>query len=219
MNRLGPRFVSSIRAPTRRARWSLVATLSALLSACPAPTGADVPDGDASAEPLVELGSGQLEWESLESQDPTLELVFGAQGGFHVWGRARTRSFEPDLEVSFRAVRESDGLELHRPSPVRRWIADGVRYGLYPMPDGRFQTDAELVILSLDCARNLVGQRLTLELTVRERRTGRSASTRRSLRVVDEIPSPSTCVSLPDGSSAAPMDAAADRGADGSPSE
>jgi hypothetical protein len=58
---------------------------------------------------------------------------------------------------------------------------------------------AELVILTLDCPRDLVGQRLTLELTVRERATGRSASTQRSVRVIDEIPSPPGCLSERNG--------------------
>jgi hypothetical protein len=103
------------------------------------------------------------------------------------------------VDISFRALRESDGAELHRPTPVRRWIEGGVRYGLLPLPDGRLQTDAELVILSLDCARNLVGQRLSVAVTVRDRASGAQTTVQRSLRVIDEIPSPTSCVAVPDG--------------------
>ncbi|MFO0556721.1 MAG: hypothetical protein U0269_01760 [Polyangiales bacterium] len=154
--------------------------------------------GDAGST-VVELGTGQLEWEPLAASDPTVELIYGAQGGFHVWGRARFSTFQPDVDVSFRAVRASDGQELHHPSPIRRYIEGDLRYGLAPTADGRLETMAELVILTLDCPRDLVGQQLLLELTVRERATGRSASTQRSVRVIDEIPSPPGCLSERDG--------------------
>jgi hypothetical protein len=168
------------------------------LSGCPGPDPR--PDGGLDAgDGVVELGTGQLDWEPLSAADPTVELIYGAQGGFHVWGRGRFRTFAPDVDVSFRVVRESDGQELHHPSPVRRYIERDLRYGLLPTSDGRYQTDAELVILTLDCARDLVGRRLTMELTVRERATGRSATTSRSVRVIDEIPSPSGCLSERDG--------------------
>lgn len=172
--------------------------------------GGDDPDAAAS---LAELGTGQLDWETLAGPDPTVELIYGAQGGFHVWGRARFR-LEPDVDVSFRAVRVSDGQELHRPTPVRRWIEDGVRYGIVPLQDGRFQTDAELVIVSLDCARDLVGQQLRIDVFVRERRTGRVETAQRTVRVIDEIPSPPGCLSERDGtrSDAALTDASADGG-------
>jgi len=170
----------------------LVGCLSLGGCAPPPPPPIDASDS------TVELGTGQLDWESIDRSNPTIELVYGAQGGFHVWGRARFSTFEPDVDVSFRATRVSDGRELHSPSPARRRIENGVRYGIYLAPDGRLETDAELVILSLDCARNLVGDQLTVEVTVRERRTGRTGSARQTMRVVDEIPSPAGCVSLPD---------------------
>ncbi len=169
------------------------------LSACaPRPPVDDGGATDASAG-LAELGTGQLEWEPLSATDPAVELIYGAQGGFHVWGRARFRTFAPDVDISFRAVRESDRQELHRPNPIRRWIDSDVRYGLLPTSDGRYQTDAELVILTLDCARDLVGQRLMLTVTVRERSTGRTATDTRSVRVIDELPSPTGCLSQRDG--------------------
>jgi hypothetical protein len=193
----------------RSARAIVSFWMSGMLAGCsPVQPGAD--GGDAGPGPQVELGSGQLEWEPHPSADPTTELVYGAQGGFHVWGRARFRASAPDVDISFRAVRESDGAELHRPTPVRRWIEGGVRYGLLPLPDGRLQTDAELVILSLDCARNLVGQRLSVEVTVRDRASGAQTTVQRSLRVIDEIPSPTSCVSVGDGGGL--RDGAADSG-------
>lgn len=167
-----------------------------LLGCAPALPVIDAGDTGSS---VVELGTGQLEWEPLPANDPTIELVYGAQGGFHVWGRARFSTFQPDVDVSFRAVRASDGQEFHHPSPTRRYIERDLRYGLTPTADGRLETMAELVILTLDCPRDLVGQRLILELTVRERATGRTATTQRLVRVIDEIPSPPGCISERDG--------------------
>jgi len=160
---------------------------------CVSPT--PVPDADAEHSSVVELGTGQLEWESLRTNDPTIELIYGPQGGFHVWGRARFATFEPDVDISFRAVRSRDGRELHHPSPVRRYIEGDLRYGLAPTADGRLETMAEIVTLTLDCARDLVGQQMHLEVTVRERATGRTVSTQRTVRVIDEVPSPPGCLS------------------------
>lgn len=190
------------RSPTKNGTvscWSAL-LIGALAWGCapppPVADGGDTGDGGAG---IVELGTGQLEWETLPAADPTVELIYGAQGGFHVWGRGRFSTFQPDVDVSFRAVRESDGQELHHPSPIRRFIEGDTRYGLAPTADGRLETMAELVILTLDCPRDLVGQRLRIELTVRERATGRSATTQRFVRVIDEIPSPPGCLSERDG--------------------
>ncbi len=167
------------------------------------------PTGDGGPGPgAVALGTGQLEWEPLDGPDTTVELVFGPQGGFHVWGRARWSDEAPDVDISFRVTRLGDGAELHAGPPVRRRIADGVRLGAHPVEPGRLQTDAELVILQLSCARDLVGERVRFELFVRDRARGGVASVAREARVIDEIPSPVGCVALPD---AAARDASGDR--------
>jgi hypothetical protein len=138
----------------------------------------------------VELGTGQTDWEDLPATNARDELIYGAQGGYHVWGRARFHGFAPDVDVFFQAVRLSDGATLHMPQPARRWIADGVRRGLEDEGGGTFSTDAELVILSIACAREVVGQQLQVRVFVRERASGRVASDSRVVTVVDEVPSP-----------------------------
>ncbi len=154
-------------------------------------------DGSA-LDPTVQLGTGQFDWESYASCAPTSELIYGAQGGFHVWGRVRIQGFAPDIDLSFRAVRVRDGRVLHTPTAVRRWNDNGAPRGLFDRGAGIYQTDPELVILSLDCARNLVGELLQIDALVRERVSGREHFVRSIVRITDEIPSPPQCVPLPD---------------------
>ena len=42
----------------------------------------------------------------------TIELIYGPQGGYHVWGRARFHGFEPDVDVAFAVTRLRDGALL-----------------------------------------------------------------------------------------------------------
>jgi hypothetical protein len=138
---------------------------------------------------VVELGSGQTDWETV-TMDGQTELIYGPQGGYHIWGRARFQGFQPDVDVSFTVTRLDDGAVLHAPSDARRWIADGVRRGLLDLGGGVYATDAELVILNIGCADEVVGHRIRWDLQVRERATGRTATTTREVTVVDEVPSP-----------------------------
>lgn len=163
----------------------------------PTDNGPCTNDGSATS-PVVELGTGQFDWEPYGSCAPVTELIYGAQGGFHVWGRVRIHGISPDIDLSFRAIRLRDGREMHSPTVVRRWNENGAPRGLTDRGNGIFQTEPELVILSLDCARNLVGELLQIDAMVRERGSGREHFVRSIVRVIDEIPSPPQCVALPD---------------------
>lgn len=155
----------------------------------------DVPgDGDGSAGGAqVELATGQSEVERLSATDPAMELVYGAQGGYHIWGRAIFRGLAPDVDVWFEAVELQSGRVLHMPAPGRRWIEGGVRRGLRIEPDGSYATEPDLVILSILCTAEALGHRLRVTAHVRERATMREFSSARDVRVVDEVPSPA-CV-------------------------
>jgi hypothetical protein len=169
----------------------LISVLLAGVSGC---LTAGLPDGgvpgDGDADVTVTLGTGQLEYEDLARPDGPIELVYGPQGGYHLWGRARIRGFAPDVEVSFTVTRAETGAVLHSPRPARRWFEDGVRRGLRPLGGGEFVTDAEVMVLDLACATDLVGSRVRIQLLVRERASGRTASDERVTTVVDEVPSP-----------------------------
>ena len=178
----------------------LVIALSVLSFACTHPNPNDGGPMDAQRDiaaqdgeipgVTVEFGTGQSDYEDVPASGGQLELIYGAQGGYHVWGRARFRGFDPDVDVSFSATRVSDGRVLHTPQPARRWIVDGIRRGLNDEGGGSFATDAELVILSISCSDMVVGDQLTVRVFVRERSTGRVATDVRSARIVDAIPSP-----------------------------
>lgn len=141
----------------------------------------------------VEIGTGQTDWEDLASTDPHAELIYGSQGGFHIWGRARFHGLNPDVMVSFSVQRLDDGAVLHAPMPVRRWIEGGVRRGLLDLGGGDFATDAELVYLNIQCTRELVGRQILWQVRVEERNTGRFSTAQRIVTVVDDLPTPVAC--------------------------
>jgi predicted transcriptional regulator len=173
----------------------LISALALAATSCgpppPSDGGIDAGDLDGTVPGVtVSLGTGQNDYEDIARVNGRVELIYGAQGGYHVWGRARFRGFAPDVDVSFQAERVDTGQVLHMPQPARRWIQDGVRRGLLDLGGGEFMTDAELVILNLACSSDLVGRQLRLRLFLRERATGRTVTDERIATVVDEVPSP-----------------------------
>src|SRR4051812_36266214 len=101
--------------------------LGSLMSACPPPPPpADVVLGDAVGDPVVStasvrVGTGQSDYEDIPATDGRLELIYGAQGGYHVWGRARFLGLAPDVALSFTVTRLGDGQMLARYITSRRW--------------------------------------------------------------------------------------------------
>lgn len=183
-----------VNRPAAQRACTLLLLSSLVATACAAPAR---PDGGANSDEdsgvpnvSVRLGTGQTEYEELPPSGGRVELIYGAQGGYHLWGRARFRGFSPDVDVSFQATLTDTGQVLHMPQPARRWIADGIRRGLIDLGNGEFVTDAELVILNISCGRDLVGRSVHLQVFVRERASGRTATAARTVTVIDEVPSP-----------------------------
>jgi hypothetical protein len=167
-----------------------------LVASClaPAPRDATV-DSDAAddANPpgvTVAVGTGQSDFVDLPPTGGTIEIVYGPQGGYHVWGRARFRGFAPDVDVAFQVTQLDDGRILHSPLPLHRWVENGVLRGLVDLGGGEFMTNAEQVVLNIACSTDLVGRHILLELWVTERASGRVAYDHRDVRVVDNDPSP-----------------------------
>ena len=187
-----------------RRRWLLISTVPFfLLFGCgtePPPT--DALDGspfDAAAPDSglagveVSFGTGQIDWEDVPVAGGQLELIYGAQGGYHVWGRGRFHGFAPDIDVAFTAVDLATGTLLHMQTWARRRIENNVSYGLESVGGGTFETDAELVVLNIQCASEVVGHQLQVRVFVRERATMRVGTDVRTATVVDVV-NPTACV-------------------------
>lgn len=156
-------------------RCARAASLSLLLLGCgtaatPADGGAprDVPSFEGSVDvgsALLELGTGQLQWEPLNPSGNRLELIHGPQGGYHVFGRVRYRQLGPDVYLSFRVVPVEGGPPVNDPAArIRLREARGlVRVG----SDTWETSSAQLVILeAIRGPMDVVGRRFRLEMTV-----------------------------------------------------
>jgi len=79
-----------------------------LVSGCCAP--------DLDADPLVILGTGEVEWEELGEGARDVPLINGIQGGWHVWASVRSTGMDwTDLRLDF-TLSEPDGDLLSEPS-------------------------------------------------------------------------------------------------------
>jgi hypothetical protein len=180
-----------VESPRVNPRWApsvVLAAVAAHIGCGPSTPGID---GGRGADATVAVGTGPDDYEEIPREGGTVELVYGPQGGYHVWGRAWFQGLAPDVDVAFRVTRLDDGAVLHAPLPARRWISDGIAHGLTPLVGGAFVTQAQQVGLQIQCASAVVGRTVLFEASVRERATGRAASDAREVRVVDQDPSPS----------------------------
>lgn len=150
---------------------------------------------DAAAAPSIELGSGQDGWQHLPATGGRTEIVFGPQGGYHIFGRARLRGFSPGLRGSaatsgvnlrFEVTPAEGGPALTDPGGVNRWE----QTGLVRLSEGEYESAfAELVILTaIRGPLEVVGRSFRLEVIARENATGRTASASREVVIVDEHP-------------------------------
>ena len=158
----------------RRSSATLTVALVTLaaLSGC----GEDVGSGDAS----LALGTGSWRYEALEDGD-TVELVRGAQGGWHVWLSVRTRGIDERQVVQAR-VQPAD--ESRPPT------SDDLRVSLDPMNDDgtRDLIGYPLVIEDPSC---LVGEMIRIE--VRTEVGGEMVRTERDVRVDGGTYPPDPC--------------------------
>lgn len=80
-------------------------TVVALAAAACSPCGP-------SAEPSFQIGTGEASFQALDPNDPTLELVYGPQGGWHVVLAFEAEGFEIDGISSVDAIGVIDGEEV-----------------------------------------------------------------------------------------------------------
>ncbi len=78
--------------------------LAVLLTGCPTPPAPRIgPDG---ATMFVEVGTGETSFAPLADGD-ALELVYGPQGGYHVWGACGIYGIDPEGRVLHYTLRDA----------------------------------------------------------------------------------------------------------------
>ena len=152
-----------------------------LLAGCAGSTPASDASADAIArEPSVQIGTGLSSFAPFAEETPTLELVMGIQGGWHLELAARLVGFDaPSVVLEWTVVRSSDAAVLAR-LPLRV----GPR-GLAADGDGWVRL-AERVILDIGAPSEVAPGMLEITLVASDGFDHR-ATDARVVRLVDEI--------------------------------
>jgi hypothetical protein len=181
--------------PVRLARFALL-----LLPACASAPAALLPDAtvdapigvpdaapDAGAPPSVELATGARAWQELPRDGSgRAEIVFGPQGGYHIFGRVRMRGLAPDVTLHFR-VTSLDGTRALTDERDRIRRVSG--RGLIQSAPGTWEsTSGELVILQVRGPMDVMGQRWRMELQVIPADQSPVVTDTREFTIVDDEP-------------------------------
>jgi hypothetical protein len=122
----------------------------------------------------VELGSGEVEYEPVDSEQH-LKLHAGSQGGHHVWLSYRTRGLDRSIRMTLDVVPEGNARPAHSEVDLTLTAvasdADAYEFVGWPAQ-----------ILDPECA---VGSVVAIALTIKDK-SGKQASG--SLRVIPEPP-------------------------------
>lgn len=141
------------------------------------------PAGDAGgAAALVELGVGDTEFVALP-EGADAELVHGPQGGYHIVFAACLRGFAPaDGMVLSYDVRRGDGSMLGA-TPLSITVARLLR-----KPDGSYARVGDFVVFErITGPGDVVGQTLTVHVSLREAGGALVAEDTRRIVVVDRL--------------------------------
>ena len=88
-------------------RLAACAVIAIACASCATQPSASDANEDARDAPWLELGTGLMAYEALPDDDPTLELVQGPQGGWHVHLSLRMHGFAP-VELRYVVTRVRD---------------------------------------------------------------------------------------------------------------
>lgn len=145
------------------------------------------PDDDASASPTsVVLGTGEAEFQAMEGE-PTLRLVRGAQGGFHVWASVLAYGFSSprlDLLLTTTLDDEPDSSLVMHARLTMRDVLD---------PEGNPAQSFAGFPAQVKGARCADGRRVGLELQLSEPGGGSSRDVRYCVAEVDEASRSADC--------------------------
>jgi len=168
--RLSRVYVSSV-SPALGAGWLLSVLFLVPLAGCDSggSGGGNAGGGGAPGEPEVALGTGVEQYEPIEGE-PTIELIKGIQGGFHVWASFLVYGFEGTvLRMELTTSREG-----HADSIIP--MQGNVRVRDVTDPAGRparALVGWPAVIYDPTCAH---GRRIRLDILVRDETNGTEAS-------------------------------------------
>ena len=155
-------------------------------------SGGSTPDAgmpssvDGFADIGLELGTGQLSYETVPPYGARVELIHGPQGGYHVYGRYRFAGFGPDINVTFRVTPAEGGAPVNDPTYRVHRLAGR---GLAQWQSGWECSSPELVILTqVHGPGDVVGRRFRWEVFVQDVATQRVATAVREITIVDDVP-------------------------------
>lgn len=136
--------------------------MALLLTACwfqqpPTETGLSVGDsGDPCFRdaPTLEIGSGEVTWETLQAGDP-VTMVHGPQGGWHILGSARVAHTDAIVRINFSITVQESGAVIADNTYTVQMIMDADCEGYYPgmygyldvsaLAEGELDTPPELL--------------------------------------------------------------------------
>lgn len=162
--------------------WWLAWALAGL-AACDVPAGSEGIGGSPlPTEPLeLELGAGRTEFVELSEDTPTLEIVSGPQGGWHLEVTLQLTHYDGAPLVLDYQARTLDGRSLGFPA---EYAVDADR--LLEEEGGRFLRVGDRVILDVTGPEVVEG--LEVRVICRASRNGQTlAETERSLQLLDEV--------------------------------
>lgn len=143
--------------------------------------------GHGGGVPSVELATGGRTWQDLPRDGSgRAEVVFGPQGGYHIFGRVRFQGIEPNVTLRFR-VTSLDGTRVL--TDDRDVIRRTLNRGLLALGGGVYEsTSGELVILQIRGPMDVVGQRWRMEVQVTPADQSPPLTTECSFTIVDDEP-------------------------------
>lgn len=127
----------------------------------------------------LEIGTGLEAYEALPDEAPTLEIVHGPQGGYHVYLSMRVTGLEPDT-LLWRVVRARDAYVFAN-------LELSARPGTFRPSEGALERVGDWVVLAVTSPADVTMDELRVEARVTSR-AGATATAMRLVRVVDQVP-------------------------------
>lgn len=160
-------------------RRALALTLALATSSCgTAPVHEDAAiDVDAGVQ--LTIGTGFTAYEALPDEAPTLEIVHGPQGGYHVYLSMRVTGVEP-ATLLWHVVREDDARVLAHLDLI-------ARRGTFVEVDGALQRVGDLVVLNVISPADVLTRDIRVEASATSASGARATATR-VVRILDAEP-------------------------------